>query len=119
MTEGGPRRRVTTADVLSVFDQRPDDTEPLTAPEVADALGCSRRTALDRLHELEDEGAVASKKVGGRSLVWWVPQPPDGGADPSDGEVFTGGPLFASGEPLDESDIDEVLYGETDPEQHG
>jgi predicted transcriptional regulator len=41
--------------------------------EVAMALGCSRRTALNKLHELEDSTAVRTKKVGGRSRVWWIP----------------------------------------------
>lgn len=73
---GDPGRipRVTPEDVLDVFAERVDPAEPLTAPELADALDCSRRTALNKLHTLQDRGAVASKKVGGRAKVWWLPR---------------------------------------------
>lgn len=112
MARRGSPRRIDPEDVLDVFDGRADASEPLTAPEIAEALDCSRRTALDRLHELEDRGAVASKKVGGRSRVWWLPNDGSPPAErPADDPLFTGGPLFASGEPLDEEDIDDVLYG--------
>lgn len=73
VTDGGRPVEVTPDDVRAVFADRGDDAEPLTATEVADRLDCSRRTALDRLNELEDAGTVASKKVGGRARVWWVP----------------------------------------------
>lgn len=37
--------------------------------EVADAVGCNRRTAHLRLTELEDEGAVDGRRVG-RAYLW-------------------------------------------------
>ncbi|MFC6823788.1 transcriptional regulator [Halopelagius fulvigenes] len=74
---GGRKPRVTPEDVLDVFDAREDRAEPLTSNEVAEELPCTRRTALNRLHELNESGDVASKKVGGRSVVWWVPLPVD------------------------------------------
>ena len=72
---GDPGRipATTPDDVLDVFAERDDRGEPLTAPELADRLNCSRRTALNKLHDLEDRDDVASKKVGGRSKVWWRP----------------------------------------------
>ncbi|PSP25144.1 hypothetical protein BRC61_00550 [Halobacteriales archaeon QH_10_65_19] len=60
-------------DVTAVFESREDYAEPLTASEIADELGCSRRTALNKLHTLESETGIESKKVGGRSRVWWIP----------------------------------------------
>ncbi len=75
MGDPGRKPRITPADVLTVFRERADLAEPLTAVEVAEALDCSRRTALNKLHELEDRGEAASKKVGGRSRVWWKPMP--------------------------------------------
>lgn len=39
--------------------------------EVAETVGCTRRTAYTRLQSLESEGQVTSKKVG-RSLIWVV-----------------------------------------------
>lgn len=61
------------SEVTVVFEDRDDYAEPLTASEVADQLGCSRRTALNKLHELQEETDLTSKKVGGRSRVWWIP----------------------------------------------
>jgi len=55
---------------LEVFD---DDGEPRTASEVADALGCARRTAYGKLEELAEQGALETKKVGARGRVWWRP----------------------------------------------
>lgn len=40
--------------------------------EIADAVDCTQRHALNRLRELEDRGDVESKKVGG-SLIWMLP----------------------------------------------
>lgn len=39
--------------------------------EVADQLGCARRTAFNKLTELEDGGRVESRKTGGTRL--WSP----------------------------------------------
>ncbi|MFB6142898.1 MAG: hypothetical protein ABEJ30_06100 [Halorientalis sp.] len=79
MPDPGRETEYTLSDVLEVFTSRDDPAEPLTATEVADALGCSRRTALNKLHELaertggsDSDVAVTSKKVGGRSRVWWL-----------------------------------------------
>lgn len=74
--------RVTPEDVLEVFDERDDPAEPLTAPEIADALGCSRRTALNKLHSLADDGALDTKAVGGRSRVWWRAHDAETAAEP-------------------------------------
>jgi DNA-binding IclR family transcriptional regulator len=73
MAKPGPEPTVTLEDVLEVFAARDDPSEPLTAPEIADRLGCSRSTALNKLRTLEKRGGVASTKVGGRSRVWWTP----------------------------------------------
>lgn len=40
--------------------------------EIAEAVGCTRRTAYTRLQSLESEGQVTSRKVG-NSLLWSVP----------------------------------------------
>jgi CRP-like cAMP-binding protein len=73
MVEPGREVEYTESDVVGVFEGREDYAEPLTASEVAAALGCSRRTALNRLHDLQESTEVTSKKVGGRSRVWWIP----------------------------------------------
>lgn len=73
MSKQGRDTEFELEDVTAVFEQRNDYAEPLTASEVADRLGCSRRTALNKLHELEEGTDITSKKVGGRSRVWWIP----------------------------------------------
>jgi CRP-like cAMP-binding protein len=73
MSGRGRETEFTLSEVTAVFEAREDYAEPLTASEVADELGCSRRTALNKLHELGDGTALRSKKVGGRSRVWWIP----------------------------------------------
>lgn len=113
MGKRGSTPHVPLEDVLEVFAERDDPAEPLTASEIADILGCSRRTALDKLHELADRGDITSKKVGSRSRVWWLPAQ-DGKDDheiDSDDPLFSA-PTFTVDEPVDEEDIDDVLYGE-------
>lgn len=39
--------------------------------EIADIVGCAHDTAYKRLQELEDEGAISSKKFG-NTLVWRI-----------------------------------------------
>jgi MarR-like DNA-binding transcriptional regulator SgrR of sgrS sRNA len=73
MSKRGRDTEFTLADVTEIFESREDYAEPLTASEVADELDCSRRTALNKLHQLADETDLTSKKVGGRSRVWWIP----------------------------------------------
>ena len=73
MSDRGRDTEFTLSDVTGVFESREDYAEPLTASEVADDLGCSRRTALNKLHDLAAETDLTSKKVGGRSRVWWIP----------------------------------------------
>jgi len=73
MASQGRDTEYTLSDVTTVFEAREDYAEPLTASEIAAELGCSRRTALNKLHALAAETDVTSKKVGGRSRVWWIP----------------------------------------------
>jgi len=73
MAKPGPSAEYTTENVLRVFHQRSDQYEPMTSSEIAEALGCSRQTALNRLEELTVEDEIETKKVGARGRVWWVP----------------------------------------------
>lgn len=45
--------------------------EPAGTKEVADTVGVARQSADYRLRQLEDQGLVASKKIG-NSLAWSV-----------------------------------------------
>jgi PAS domain S-box-containing protein len=58
-------------ETLSAFDRPSSGFTPLTTSEVADATDCSRRAAYNRLDELVDRGALATKKVGARGRIWW------------------------------------------------
>jgi hypothetical protein len=73
MGKPGPKPKVTADDVEEVFRERDDPHVPLTAPEVADRLDVARRTALDRLGDLADDGRIDGRKVGGRAKVWYLP----------------------------------------------
>ena len=73
MSEQGRETEFELEDVTAVFEVREDYAEPLTASEIAKERGCSRRTALNKLHALEEQTDLTSKKVGGRSRVWWIP----------------------------------------------
>jgi len=73
MGEPGRDVEFELGDVTAVFEARDDYAEPLTAGEIAAELGCSRRTALNKLHALAEETDLTSKKVGARSRVWWIP----------------------------------------------
>lgn len=68
--EGTFTEEVTPEDALAVFKRH----EPMTAKEVAEELGVVRRTAYNKLSKLEEEGEIRKKKVGGRSVVWWLPE---------------------------------------------
>lgn len=59
--------------VLGVFDARSDPGQPLTANDVMGSLECSRRTAHNKLNTLVEQGRLATRKVGARGRVWWVP----------------------------------------------
>jgi MarR-like DNA-binding transcriptional regulator SgrR of sgrS sRNA len=76
MSKQGRETEFELEEVFGVFKSRDDYAEPLTASEIADRLGCSRRTALNKLHTLEEQTDLTSKKVGGRSRVWWIPVRP-------------------------------------------
>lgn len=67
--------------VLSVFEERADPARPLTANDIMEALGCCRRTAHNKLETLVEQDALATRKVGARGRVWWVPM--DGSRQPT------------------------------------
>jgi len=64
---------VPVEEALATFERQPRPGTPLTAPEVAEALGCARRTAHAKLEALAERGDLRTKKVGARGRVWWRP----------------------------------------------
>lgn len=67
---GGPRRQVSDDELLQIFRKSTDPV--LTASEIADEVSIGRRAVYKRLRQLEEIDRVTSKKVGGRTTVWWV-----------------------------------------------
>jgi len=101
---------VALEDVLGVFEAV--EGPVVTSGDIADALDCSRETARRKIRALEDRERVANRETAG-CVVWWrvdadeVPTEFDAG-DP----LFSGDPLLAPEDPVDETEIDDVLYGE-------
>lgn len=67
---GGRKPRVTDTDLLDVFRATSDPV--LSTAEVAEQVPIKRRGVLNRLRQLEDRDALASKQIGGRNTVWWL-----------------------------------------------
>ena len=76
--------------VLDVFDAREDAARPVTASDVVDELGIARRTAHNKLNALVERGTLATRKIGARGRVWWIPDRSD--ADTLDAEELRGDP---------------------------
>lgn len=130
---------VSEQDILLVFDSTDDPF--MTAKEIADELPITRDAVLRRLKDMEDEGLVGQKKAGARAVGWWAKVAPkldpefaeklEKEAEKREGYV----PLHEIGEinreddiwsmsgfatprdededgEIDESEIDEILYGD-------
>lgn len=83
-----------------------------TAGEVADTFGIDRSTAYRRLSRLAEDGQLEKVSLGSRTVVWWYTRDtvsPEG-FDSAD-SLFTA-PAFSVSDPVDEDDIDDILYGE-------
>jgi predicted ArsR family transcriptional regulator len=66
----GQSKQITDEQILQEIKTHPD--KAVTAPELADELDLSSTGILNRLDDLNDEGMVRKKKVGGRAVVWWL-----------------------------------------------
>ncbi|ODR79043.1 hypothetical protein BG842_03805 [Haladaptatus sp. W1] len=65
--------RLPAKEAFGVFEDRADQGRPLTANDVMEVLDCSRRTAHNKLNELVELDMLATRKVGARGRVWWIP----------------------------------------------
>jgi hypothetical protein len=66
----GPKPKVADEELLNVFRDISDPV--LSTAEVAEQVALERRSVLNRLVSLRDEGRLDSKKIGGRNTVWWL-----------------------------------------------
>jgi len=105
---------ITLKDVIGVL--RESDSPVATAKEVGEKLDCSAEAARQKLLELRDQDIVARRQVGAGSVVWWLisdePTPEEAQDIDPDDPLFTGEPLLAPEDPVDETEIDDVLYSE-------
>lgn len=71
---GRPKTVSDDALVTAVRDCLRDTGDPVvTTAEIEAAVTLSRRGLSDRLRALREDGRLASKEVGARGRVWWVP----------------------------------------------
>ena len=101
-------------DVITVLQE--SESPVVTAKEVGEELECSAEAARQKLLELQDQNTVARRQVGAGAVVWWLvvddPTPKDARDIDLDDPLFTGEPLFAPENPVDETEVDDVLYRE-------
>lgn len=69
----GRKPRITTDDVLAIFEENDDPCEPFSAPEIASNLSCHRNTARNKLEDLVFVGDLETKKVSASGRVYWRP----------------------------------------------
>lgn len=68
--EGKYLEQTTIDEVLEVLKT---ENEPLTATEIADRLGITSRTALNKLNELNERNpTVIRKEVGASAVIWFI-----------------------------------------------
>lgn len=82
--------------------------EPATATEVGEKLDVTRKTAWEHLTALHEAGRIERKKVGGRSVVWWLDVDTEvSGINPDD--AFWSATPGSSAAPTDAAKTDEYL----------
>lgn len=103
---------ITLEDVIGVL--RESESPVVTAKEVGETLGCSAETARQKLLELRDQNIVTRRQVGAAAVVWWLvtdkPTPEEAPDIDPDDPLFTGESLLAPEDPVDETEIDDLLY---------
>lgn len=110
-SSSGRKPRESDEEILSVLRSAEDPV--LSTAEIAEQLTIKRRSTLNRLHTLEERGLVESKQIGGRNTVWWLStKGQTGDAIPDDDPFFSKGALFGSDSPIDEDEIDDIVYGD-------
>lgn len=100
-------------DVVRAVRESPSPV--VTATEVGEELGCTAEAARQKLLALRDQGVVTRRTVGAGAVVWWIDveetAPTESYEIGPEEPLFSGGALFASGEALEEADVDDVVYG--------
>jgi DNA-binding GntR family transcriptional regulator len=66
----GRPRYLSDEQILDEF--RTSDDAFLTAVEIAESFSMTRTGIRRRLEQLEEDGALRSKKAGSRAVGWWL-----------------------------------------------
>lgn len=72
---GGRPRKIQRDDIFDALENA--DSPVITSGDVAEVAGSSSEAARNRLADLEDEGLLASRKVGARAKVWYLATQPE------------------------------------------
>lgn len=59
---------------VDLFQRQEDPSRPLGSADIQSILGWSRGTVHNKLGEAVERGDLATRTVGERTRVWWVPQ---------------------------------------------
>jgi len=59
-------------EVIEVMERADDPF--LTLTEITEMTDVSKGTVHDRLEELDGGDRICKKQVGGRAVVWWLPE---------------------------------------------
>lgn len=86
-----------------------------TAEEVADRFGVDQSTARRRLSRLTDDSQLRRVTLNEQTVVWWRGGEPVDEEQTESGDPLFDAPTFTADEPVDESSIDDILYGNTEP----
>ena len=62
--------RISDDEIISVF--RETDDPVLLATDVAEAVGVTPQAINSRLHRLNSEGRLETRKVGASARIWWL-----------------------------------------------
>jgi predicted ArsR family transcriptional regulator len=103
---------LTDENILAYFEE---DRPFRTAREVADRFDVDRSTAYRRLSKLTEESQIEKVTLGERTVVWWYRAESESEFDGYDADdpLFSG-PTITADDPVEEEEIDDVLYGEVE-----
>lgn len=104
-------RYVQTLTLDAVLRAMREASDPVvTAKELSERLDCSSEAARQKLVQLHDQGLIERRKVGAGAVIWWIDEDT---AEPSginaDDSFWSLKPT--AGEPVEEDEIDDILYG--------
>ncbi len=104
-------RYVQTLTLDAVLRAMREASDPVvTAKELSERLDYSSEAARQKLVQLHEQGLIERRKVGAGAVIWWIDEDT---TEPSG--INADDPFWslkpAAGEPVEEDEIDDILYG--------